>query len=164
MSIATISYGGSTIATINEDAEINLETQSKYMTDDVTVVVDYPEVWDGSYTSGGGVITDLTGTRWELSNPLNTCPAGYGQFQVHISIDQATYNGFFVGYGIIVDPFSPQPPMLGPASGYVSSNSGYLQIAMAYEVLDPTITFDYGTDATNADLISWLQANATQIS
>lgn len=97
-------------------------------------------------------ITNLTGTKWKLNDGF-TAPAGYGNFSVNFNFQTeystASESGLYVGYHWGTE---------GPAE--VEN-----MCCVAYEDLNPgtLIEFTGGADATNTNLITWIQANATQI-
>lgn len=103
-------------------------------------------------------VTNLTNTKWAINS--TTCTAGYGQFNINYNIYD---NGagvpigqdsqLFVGYRWVhqQESFVPQADVvMSPMSIAV------IQVGM-------TIEIGGGNDATNTSLISWLEANATQV-
>lgn len=117
-------------------------------------------------------ITDLTGTKWVLTgfsyDAYNSDSWGFG-------VDFVSNNINFSSIGFDYSYMPPDPPYFdGDASGsltyYGNNNSvtvstidlssdGYAYVDSDYQ----TIEITGGTDATNQDLIDWLQANATQV-
>lgn len=97
-------------------------------------------------------ITNLTGTKWKLNDGF-TAPAGYGIFSVNFNFQTeystSSESGLYVGYHWGTE---------GPAE---AEN----MCCVAYEDFNPgtLIEFTGGADATNTNLITWIQANATQI-
>lgn len=97
-------------------------------------------------------ITNLTGTKWKLNDGF-TAPAGYGIFSVNFNFQTeystASESGLYVGYHWGTE---------GPAE---AEN----MCCVAYEDFNPgtLIEFTGGADTTNTNLITWIQANATQI-
>lgn len=99
-------------------------------------------------------VTDLTNTKWVINS--TTCTAGYGQFDV-------IFNANSQQGGELTDLY-----MLG--IGYSSTKQGAVATAntialgssLSNVVVGDTIEFLRGTDVTNANLITWLEANATQ--
>ena len=102
-------------------------------------------------------ITNLTNTYWNIPAGW-TATAGYGRFNVEISIDEngegiGGYERFEVGYTIDAD--NPDDSIakancvtFGPESFWEYNNSKTFQIR-----------FNGGADVTNASLITWLEAN-----
>ena len=94
-------------------------------------------------------ITNLTGTKWKLNDGF-IAPAGYGIFSVNFNFQTeystASESGLYVGYHWGTE---------GPAEG---EN----MCCVAYEDFNPgtLIEFTGGVDATNTNLITWIQANA----
>ena len=98
-------------------------------------------------------ITDLTNTTWEIPAGW-TATAGYGQFSVNNNASStyvnpsgtATYSQFNIGYS-------------KTGSEYANTiQVGESGIGNSYPI---SITFTGGTDVTNPNLISWLEANGT---
>ena len=89
-------------------------------------------------------LSDLTGTKWVLNN--NPSLSGDYYFYINFTSQGQNYTSF---------AFS--------SSGNINYNGfvPYYDCWMDNEAR--TISITGGTDATNADLISWLQANATQV-
>lgn len=107
-------------------------------------------------------ITNLTGTKWKLNDGF-TAPAGYGIFNVEIDviISDTTYQSsvLYIGYtgDMMSNPTEQENSNLieyeEPAFGLMPEVVGAGNL----------ITFNSGADATNTNLITWIQANATQI-
>jgi len=100
-------------------------------------------------------VTDLTGTKWVFNNQISMSP---------LQGDSHLFNFDFYMTG---DPLSPGSGiMLTDYDGYFTMY--YNSIAIAYEngvwYDSPFMSIEItgGTDATNANLIAWLQANAVQ--
>lgn len=98
-------------------------------------------------------VSDLTNTTWVI-NSL-TCTAGYGQFDIvgtttHQDFNEVSY--FYIGYVFSLN------------DGWVSQANtiSFQSDPSCTFVVDDEITITGGTDVTNASLISWLEANATQ--
>ena len=98
-------------------------------------------------------VSDLTNTTWLINSV--TCTAGYGIFNINYT---CTHEGedyecdtIWIGYR-------------ATGEGAVASANQAVVDELAGENLwaGDTITITVGTDATNASLISWLEANATQ--
>ena len=99
-------------------------------------------------------VTNLTNTKW-LINSI-TCTAGYGQFHIEGTIDDPVtdnpqIDAFYVGYRM-------RNFELSSVANYIFLNSLPTHLSVG-----DTITITSGTDVTNASLISWLEANATQV-
>ena len=107
-------------------------------------------------------ITNLTGTKWKINDGF-TAPAGYGIFNVEIDviISDTTYQSsvLYIGYtgDMMSNPTEQENSNLieyeVPAFGSMPEVVGAGNL----------ITFNGGADATNTNLITWIQANATQI-
>ena len=99
-------------------------------------------------------ITDLTGTKWEWNEeisydgPLNT-------FTILFDSDGKSFNSLTIDTGDLDTAIMTY----GRNSGDTQVYTGDGWAKQAYR----TIEITGGTDATNPDLISWLQSNATQI-
>ena len=101
--------------------------------------------------------TNLTNTYWNIPAGW-TAAAGYGRFNVEISIDEngegiGGYERFEVGYTIDADEPSNSLTKancvtFGPYSFWEYDNSKTFQIR-----------FNGGADVTNTSLITWLEAN-----
>ena len=111
------------------------------------------------YSVEGGGITDLTGTTWSFAasgvDP-STMPysTSYLQFYIDgiLTVKDYSIEGNFdyivfadyMGRGSYVDVYVPDPNF-------------------NFQGATSKMTITGGTDATNSDLITWLQANATQV-
>lgn len=145
----TISASGVKI-TISSFNELEIIDHTEYITlrvQDTTINVakqTTPAEWDG---------TDLTGTSWVINS--TTCTAGYGQFDViHYVNDVYEDYSICIGY-----QFGGRPASLISSANMVTSMQ-----SITYWNIGDVISISGGTDATNQDLIDWLQANATLIS
>jgi len=103
-------------------------------------------------------ITDLTGTTWVLNNENLSLPYNEIDFQINFTSNNKNYVEFNIhedGEGwldyVYYDPLyiTDIPYNLYATPQWVSQ---------AYRIIEIT----GGTDATNTDLITWLQENATQ--
>lgn len=97
-------------------------------------------------------VTDLTGTKWVFNSSI-TATAGYGIFSLEAEdtdVGSGVWTTLYVGYNTA---WSERPT---PVANVVQW--------MPY-IARPTgeFTITGGTDVTNSLLISWLEANATQI-
>lgn len=124
-------------------------------------------------------LNDLTGTTWKLLNTLYTYPVA-GQTAATFTIAYTTSAPLTSTYGDEIDSFE------SVAIGYLSGNevngvmafpvqtgSGICFLAQGHDTktlpdawenyFTGTFTITGGTDATNANLIAWLQSNAEQI-
>ena len=104
-------------------------------------------------------VSDLTNTTWRLNS--TTCTAGYGNFEIDFTLYDdngieiaSEQEELSVGYGL---EFMPAPQRVPQANSIIaySNLSGVL--------VNYSIFITGGTDVTNASLISWLEANATQV-
>lgn len=95
-------------------------------------------------------VTDLTGTKWVINS--TACTSGYGQFHIDFVYNENAGNsGFYIGY-----TFDPPRPV-ATANAIVTIPTLFnVQIGDVIEITD-------GQDVTNANLISWLESHATQI-
>ena len=97
---------------------------------------------------------DLTGTSWRIDSIQ--CDPGYGQFLVNVVTPgwESTMPTLNIGY-----------TWDGQMGGAIpATNSIVILGAVYYLQVNDTISITGGTDATNTDLIAWLEANATRIS
>lgn len=117
-------------------------------------------------------ITDLTGTSWELFG------FGYDAYQsdgwdYDINFVSNNKNFHHIAFQYMYMPPAP-PHFPGDGSGSLEysgttegvtvstfdlSSGGYAEVSSDYQIISIT----GGTDATDTDLINWLEANATQI-
>lgn len=126
-------------------------------------------------------VTDLTGTTWVFNNSLTRSDINYN---VSGTVHNATYTSYdfeFLDYnsdyGANVFSFYyytiPSPYEIGDGIVYIPENPlGYSEGWYFGNQHNPTsfvpttapiIKITDGTDVTNSNLISWLQANATQV-
>lgn len=122
-------------------------------------------------------ITDLTGTTWKLNSTLSTYPGGtYTEKNYALNISTAdemqtmpgTYTDTFVMASIGYSGGSERNEVVFSPS---TSGFPYAMIAIGNDTktlpdtwrskYDGFFTINGGTDATNADLIAWFEANAT---
>lgn len=145
----TVTYKGSTLTTASDQTRV-LKTAGKYLEDDITIVDVGLEDGD-NLGYGVGQLTNLTGTSWYFNETLVDTPATMTNYSIDFTSNSTSF--------------------------YVVSiqNTGGSDAVMAYE---QTLTYfgswqnqayrsiaiTGGTDATNADFITWLMANATQVS
>lgn len=106
------------------------------------------------------VLTDLSGTSWELNDYL-TINTSY-EFYINCYIHSEYYN--YYGSSIKLTPKIPEE---SPAlfSVFDSSLNSYIDIYQG-SWIGPTpyyLDITNGSYVTNSNLISWLQSNATQI-
>lgn len=108
-----------------------------------------------SVTAQSGVITDLTGTKWEITS--TTCTAGYGHFNVgEMTVDDVPYG--FAAASLWVGYRFRDGEMVSTA------NTVYIMGQIIQVTVGTIIEFTgSGTDSTNTDLISWIQSHATQM-
>lgn len=100
-------------------------------------------------------ITDLTNTKWVFNSGISF--SVYGSFDINGSC-------FFDGQALT--NFSTMHLNAGEPGEYPPSfvlDSNYIYISGWNGSFPFTLNITGGTDATNVNLISWLQANATQI-
>jgi len=127
-------------------------------TGEVTITAECPS---------GGVITDLTGTTWELGDGFSPTNFGKPVQEIHGGFYSGTFDsttGYLIdGNWNYYDPeFEPTFSWIGFVSGsgsaalksWVDGGTGLANIPIAIYG---------GDDVTNPDLIDWLEANATQI-
>ncbi len=97
-------------------------------------------------------ISNLTGTTWTINS--TTCTAGYGKFYIDFLLKDGEFNPydmFCIGWRI------------GSGSEYPTANMVGISVAPEHLSVNDEITITGGTDATNATLIAWFEANATLI-
>ena len=115
-----------------------------------------------TYTrSAGSTITDLTGTTWVLDDAANIeASSGFGSFAIDFELDGSQYDHLWVGYA-----WNVGIGLIQQSNSIVfgSEEDPGLNINNSdFDVGEPiSVTFTGGTDATNATLISWLEANGT---
>ena len=108
-------------------------------------------------------ISDLTGTTWVLNDSIAYMPSGYhlnGEdnlgyvYAINFSSNGNSYSSITFGD---IDYF-------GNDGGFAYGNTKVYNQATGYtNNAYKMISITGGTDATNASLISWLEANATQL-
>jgi len=136
-------------------------------------------------------ITDLTGTKWLIKKPSEFIGVGFEEGYVKITSVDLVYKMYASTYESAVQNefrirqqfdsstgsfagclFATATPIVYPRFVIFcspSNNSSYVQFQAASDDtlnlgdIETTIEITGGTDVTNSDLISWLQANATQI-
>ena len=111
-------------------------------------------------------VTDLTGTKWLLKENADIYgPTGGGSDDVTYSINFSSKNNnyiLFMFYG--GGKYSHLYYGVTNQSSDSAADYYYRTDTLTWTDQDyRTIEITGGTDATNSDLISWLQANATQI-
>lgn len=103
-------------------------------------------------------ITDLTGTSWILNDDFSSTDFGKPVQRANsIANVQTTSNyGYFIDFTALYN---------NSWLGFVRLSSIVLVSMPSYDTLEAgdTIQISGGTDVTNSNLISWLQANATQV-
>jgi len=99
-------------------------------------------------------ISDLTGTKWVI-NDSPTITSGYGTFSLTFSGEYEDMTGLAIGYN---------KRNYTTGGDLVAGNNLFFlgDIGGSYSVEGALLSITGGTDATNATLISWLEANATQ--
>lgn len=196
----SITYNGSTIATLEEGQTATLNCNGKKMASDIIISFGTAGTitYNGKKTAvqagqtatlvcsgkkavtdivivakaegGEQPLTDLTGTTWQVNEGW-TATAGYGRFYDIEYMESGTANedmsygdimtALFIGYD-------------GPPNGSFENdeydsfntpiaNSIITWMNASHYTSNETFKLKFigGTDCTNADLIAWLQANAT---
>lgn len=114
-------------------------------------------------------ITDLTNTKWKFNDSI-TATSGYGQFT--ISTDQSSSTQVCIGYvfhsGQIILKATANSVVFGHSFESDQTAVVHFQnttdgVNFSSNIAGQTIEITGGTDATNTNLISWLEANATQV-
>lgn len=108
--------------------------------------------------AGENEITDLTGTTWEFNTFLDNNIDGKDYtYSIDFLCNNTSYNEIYYFYFAVSRPevHIDDYVLFNHTEIY---NSGYW-----LDDMYKTITITGGIDATNSDLISWLQSNATQI-
>ena len=124
-------------------------------------------------------LNDLTGTTWKLLNTLYTYPvAGRTGFTFTITYETSelvlsTGGTYYYSFGKLGIGYLGGPETNGIIAHPVQTNSEVCYLAQGHDTktlpdawetfFTGTFTITGGNDATNADLITWLQANAEQI-
>lgn len=121
----------------------------------------------------GSEITDLTGTTWYFNETLTNMPS---DSTIVYALNYTTNNDSSTSLTLTAARLLYNPSNSGPVDydGYVFINGMGLpcgwgkcnDLTSAFTSIPAyrTITVTGGTDATNTDLIAWIQANATLIS
>ena len=102
-------------------------------------------------------VTDLTNTTWNIPAGW-TCSAGYGYFVIEGNIND-DYFQYSVGFGKGSwngDDF----PNASNSIAYWTNDGSVAHFSSSTPL---TIVITGGADATNTNLISWLEANGTQV-
>ena len=106
-------------------------------------------------------ISDLSGTKWILNSSWTTMPNGLSATE-----DNGANDGYSINYttnGSSASSISfydtDYPDLLTYGTLGTAVSRGWSWTSQAYRIIEIT----GGTDATNATLISWLEANATQV-
>lgn len=129
-------------------------------------------------------MTDLTNTRWLINHPLTSLPTSHWSIKTYEKryeydwIIESAMNdkALFVGYGGDVEDYyyyatadesesSTDWSLSGDYVNYrfVQSEYGTYRYDSTQGIAARTLNIAGGTDATNTDLIAWLEANATQL-
>lgn len=116
-------------------------------------------------------ITDLTNTTWKFNDSI-TATSGYGQF--NLSTDKNRYTDIAIGYRYNVADederfkasannvvFGKNLTTSGVDEIYFQNTTDGVNFTSSIE--GQTIEITGGADKTNTKLISWLEANATQV-
>lgn len=122
-------------------------------------------------------VTDLTGTTWVFNNTVDYLPSPY-DFSINYTLESTTGEvsdaqnrlyGQYAGSGIPGAPWWVILISEGQYAGVMFTNciyeghsGGGLAKTTVGGIVVKAITITGGTDVTNAALISWLEANATQ--
>lgn len=105
-------------------------------------------------------ISDLTGTKWLLNSSLDL------SIKTAYELNFVSNDTNYIYFAISKSP-NPKEPIAYSLTYYTTYyNSRTVYSAYGGDWVDEvyrTIEITGGTDATNADLIAWLQVNATQI-
>lgn len=102
-------------------------------------------------------ITDLTNTTWNVKADW-TVSAGYGQFSINYTTDYMSLRGTFIGFGYVHTSDDGDTWYWKPTANKINNAYDTVSSGTAF-----TIVITGGTDATNTNLISWLETNATQV-
>ena len=114
------------------------------------------------YKAQSGEITDLTGYTWIPNNTLSVLPTNFK----YIFFDITRSDGVIetVDYGGIVQGSSPICFAIQVLVRAIGLDTYFYKIGDGIRKLDyylTSISFTGGTDATNTELIAWLQENGT---
>lgn len=102
-------------------------------------------------------ITDLTNTTWNIPAGW-TCSAGYGTFSIEGNINDDYFQG-----GVKFGKGNWNGDEFPNASNSIAYWTTDGSVAYFSSSTPLTIVITGGTDATNTKLISWLEANGTQV-
>ena len=119
--------------------------------------------WDVAVTAAAWGGTDLTGTTWQLNDRI-TLPSSEvtpvdGAYNDLFSVSFSSNSSNYVGFSLTSSKGRSWNILLYKYSTYTAAYMGGW-CEQGYR----TISITGGTDATNTDLISWLQSNATLVS
>lgn len=115
-------------------------------------------------------VTDLTNTKWKFNDSI-TATSGYGQFNLLTDKDDYTkVIGIGYKYNVANPSFiaTTNSVVFGKSLGTQGSEIIYFQnttdgVNFTSSIEGQTIEITGGADATNTNLISWLESNATQV-
>ena len=150
-SVATVSVSGTTVTVTGVAAG--------------TTTISVSAAEDASNTVSGSVsytvtvnpaaLTNLTGTSWHFNDTVDVS----NYFSYNLTFKSAGPAGGVNNYSklMVADdgPFSPKLEYGGATERYLSNGERVFDLGRV-------ISITGGTDATNPDLISWLQSNATR--
>jgi hypothetical protein len=120
------------------------------------ISVEYsPAVYDGAYHTESG-LTDLTGTTWTFNNTISyAINQSSASNPLSLNFSDGTYNYTKIGDGVSRGSIFVE---------FIGGLSNLVYYGNWQTGAPPTISITGGTDAKNATLIAWFQANATQVS
>lgn len=135
-------------------------TQGATSPDSDMVVGDTLQNWDSMsfYSVVAPTISDLTGTTWLLNNSDLVLNADIFNYNIILTSNDTHYTGFSNTWTV-----EEGTDFVTLKYGSTVVYDGDIINASWYNEAYRTISITGGTDATNASLITWLMANATQV-
>lgn len=149
-----VTYKGSTLTTAENQTRV-LRTAGKYMEDDVTIVDSGGTYEDGDNMSYGSLPSDLTGTTWYFNDTIDFSHAIDGTYYLNYTCNNINLTGLIISVGLLGLFLDVDMATAVGGPRYYWTNSWYGSNVR-------TITITGGTDATNANLIAFIMANAVR--
>jgi hypothetical protein len=101
------------------------------------------------------LISDLTGTTWTINSSVTATSGQFRSSNIAFTVNYGDeWNEIRIGY------YAYHHDLVASADRACGFN---VTVGFYFNLENTTITFTGGTDATNSTLISWLEANATNV-